>query len=70
MWHSWTFDEVLGIGTETLISVITENLTVTFLLALLFKLILTSCCIGFGFFGGTFSPALFLGGIIGALFST
>ena len=62
------FDEVLGLGTETLISVITENLTVTFLLALLFfKLILTSCCIGFGFFGGTFSPALFLGGIIGAL---
>ena len=61
-------DEVLGLGTQTLIKVITENLTITFLLTLLFfKLILTSCCIGFGFFGGTFSPALFLGGIIGAL---
>ena len=34
---------------------------------LLGKLFLTSACIGFGFFGGTFSPALFLGGIIGAL---
>ena len=31
------------------------------------KLVLTSCCIGFGFFGGTFSPALFLGGILGAI---
>ena len=28
---------------------------------------LTSICIGFGFFGGTFSPALFLGGVLGAI---
>ncbi len=61
-------DEVLGLGTETLLKILTSELEVTFLLALLFcKLILTSCCIGFGFFGGTFSPALFLGAIVGAL---
>ena len=30
-------------------------------------MILTGICIGFGFFGGTFSPALFLGGVLGAI---
>ncbi len=61
-------EDVLGLGTDTLLKVITENLTVSFLFLLIItKLILTSCCIGFGFFGGIFSPALFLGGILGAL---
>ena len=61
-------DEVLGLGTETVLSVITQNLDLSFLFILLIgKLFLTSCCIGFGFFGGTFSPALFLGAIVGAL---
>ena len=62
------FDEILGLGTNTLMLVITTEQTPTYLIALLVgKLFLTSACIGFGFFGGTFSPALFLGGIIGAL---
>jgi chloride channel protein, CIC family len=62
------FSEILGLGTETLISVITSEQNLKYLFALLIgKLILTSLCIGFGFFGGTFSPALFLGGILGAL---
>ena len=61
-------DEVLGLGTSTLLKVITTNLDLSFLVLLLIcKLVLTSCCIGFGFFGGTFSPALFLGGILGAI---
>ncbi len=61
-------DEVLGIGTQTILNVITVNLDVTFLIILLIcKLVLTSCCIGFGFFGGIFSPALFLGAVLGAL---
>ncbi len=61
-------DEVLGLGTETLIAIITQNLSVSLLILLLiFKLFLTSFCIGLGFFGGTFSPALFLGATIGAL---
>ncbi len=62
------FSEILGLGTETLMSVITNQQNFIYLLALLIgKLILTSICIGFGFFGGTFSPALFLGGVLGAL---
>ena len=62
------FSEILGLGTEVLMSVITSQLLFGYLLALLIgKLILTSICIGFGFFGGLFSPALFLGGVLGAI---
>mgnify|MGYP001315580848 CR=1 FL=1 len=61
-------DEVLGLGTETVLSIITTNIDLSFLIILLVgKLFLTSCCIGLGFFGGTFSPALFLGAIVGAV---
>jgi CIC family chloride channel protein len=62
------FDEILGIGTDTLMLIITSDQNTTYLIALLIgKLLLTSVCIGFGFFGGTYSPALFLGAIVGAL---
>ncbi len=62
------FSEVLGLGTEVLLSVITVQQILGYLMALLIgKLILTAICIGFGFFGGMFSPALFLGGVLGAL---
>ena len=62
------FSEILGLGTDVLMSVITSQLLFGYLLALLIgKLILTSICIGFGFFGGLFSPALFLGGVLGAI---
>ena len=62
------FSEVLGLGTDVLMSVITSQLLLGYLSALLLgKLILTSICIGFGFFGGLFSPALFLGGVLGAI---
>ena len=37
------------------------------LLILIIKIILTSSCIGFGLFGGIFSPALFIGAATGAL---
>ncbi len=62
------FSDVLGLGTEVLMSVITSQQSLGYLLALLLgKLVLTSICIGFGFFGGVFSPALFLGGVVGAI---
>ncbi len=62
------FGEVLGLGTHTLMSVITSQQVIGYLIALLLgKLVLTSICIGFGFFGGMFSPALFLGGVLGAI---
>ena len=61
-------DEILGLGTKTLLDVLTINFDVSFLIILLLgKLILTSLCIGLGFFGGVFSPALFLGALVGAL---
>ena len=61
-------DEVLGLGTDTLMLIITSEQKMAYLITLLVgKLILTCICIGFGFFGGTFSPALFLGAIVGAL---
>ncbi len=63
-----TFSQVLGLGTEVLISIITSHQSLYYLFALLIgKLVLTSICIGFGFFGGMFSPALFLGGVLGAI---
>ena len=62
------FSEILGIGTDTLMLIISSEQNITYLIALLIgKLLLTSVCIGFGFFGGTYSPALFLGAIVGAL---
>ena len=62
------FSEILGLGTEVLMSVITNDKILSYLVMLLIgKLILTGICIGFGFFGGTFSPALFLGGVLGAI---
>ena len=62
------FSDVLGLGTDILMSVITSQQALYYLLILLIgKLILTAICIGFGFFGGMFSPALFLGGVLGAI---
>ena len=62
------FDEVLGLGTNTVMMVITSNQDTSYLIALLVGKLLLSCiCLGFGFFGGTFSPALFLGAMVGAL---
>ena len=40
-----------------------------FVFLLIGKLIITSVCIGFGMFGGIFSPALFIGAAGGALFT-
>ena len=48
--------------------VITEANLLSFLILILFaKLLLTSICIGFGLFGGVFSPSLFLGAVVGAI---
>ncbi len=62
------FPEVLGLGAETILDVIMNPETINLLVILLFlKLFLTCFCIGFGLFGGVFSPALFLGAITGAI---
>ena len=60
--------EVLGLGTGPLARVLEGGFDVKFLLVLLvLKLVLTALCIGFGMFGGVFSPALFVGATAGAI---
>ena len=59
---------VIGLGSSGIMSFITlENSFLFLLIILILKIILTSSCIGFGLFGGIFSPALFVGAATGAL---
>ena len=61
---------VMGLGSETLGSLIQEKtLLLTVLLILFGKIIATSISLGFGFFGGVFSPALLIGAAAGAAVS-
>ncbi len=61
--------DVMGIGQETLRFATIEGAFQTWELALLViaKIALTALCIGFGFAGGVFSPALLIGILFGAL---
>ena len=60
--------EVLGLGTSALASMLDGGFDPTYLMVLLVaKLLLTALCIGFGLFGGVFSPALFVGAAAGAV---
>ena len=62
------FPEAVGLGSETIVNVITQNNSLTFLILLLvFKILMTSFCIGFGLFGGILSPALLIGVCAGAI---
>jgi CIC family chloride channel protein len=61
--------DVLGIGIETLRFATIEGAfePVELVLLILAKLAVTALCIGFGFAGGTFSPALLIGVLLGTL---
>ena len=60
--------EVLGLGSGPLAHMLEGGFTTEFLAVLfLLKLSLTALCIGFGMFGGVFSPALFVGAAAGAI---
>ncbi len=60
--------EVLGLGTSALASMLDGGFDPAYLMVLLVaKLLLTALCIGFGLFGGVFSPALFVGAAAGAV---
>ena len=62
------FPDVTGLGSETIIKVITSDISIIILILILFlKIFLTSLCIGFGLFGGVFSPALLIGAATGAI---
>jgi len=58
--------EVLGTGSLEINNIINGEYDIGFLLLLfMLKLIATSLCIGFGLFGGIFSPAAFIGAAAG-----
>lgn len=61
--------DVLGIGQETLRAAMSGNVfgALDLLTILVAKLLLTALCLGFGFAGGLFSPALLIGTLFGAL---
>jgi len=64
--------DVLGIGTEALRFATIEGAFAPgeLLLLMLAKIALTALCLGWGFAGGVFSPALLIGALLGALFWT
>ena len=65
------FPEILGLGIEPINELIAGNISfgkVGFLL--IAKICMTALCLGFGLFGGVFSPALFIGVSIGSLAAT
>ena len=60
--------EALGLGSGPLAIILDGGYGTAFLVVLLAtKLFLTALCIGFGLFGGVFSPALFVGAAAGAM---
>ena len=60
--------EVLGLGSGPLRVILDGGYSDWYLLLMLVgKLLLTALCIGFGLFGGVFSPALFVGAAAGAI---
>ena len=64
------FPEVLGLGVEVIFKFITEDFGIWAIITLLgLKIFLTTLCVGFGIFGGVFSPALFIGAATGQFMS-
>ena len=64
------FPEILGLGVDVIFSFITDDFSLALVVILLgLKIFLTSLCIGFGIFGGVFSPALFIGAASGQFMS-
>ena len=60
--------EVMGLGTSGVLSAVSGDLVLYFaLIVLLGKIIATSISLGFGFFGGVFSPAILVGASAGAV---
>ena len=65
------FPEVLGLGVEVIFKFITEDFGIWAIITLLgLKILLTTLCVGFGIFGGVFSPALFIGAATGQFMSS
>ena len=59
--------QVVGLGTGVVISMLDMEFGLTLLLTILVaKTVMTALCLGFGLYGGLFSPALFVGAAAGA----
>ena len=64
------YPQILGIGVSTVNDFINgEYLLGMAIILLIAKLTMSALCIGFGLFGGVFSPALFLGVAVGSVIS-
>ena len=62
------FPQILGLGTETINDVFAREQTYAFLVVLLVaKIAMTAVCLGWGLFGGVFSPALLIGATSGMI---
>lgn len=60
--------QILGLGFSSINNMIAGEFALALLFAVLIaKLLMTALCIGFGLFGGVFSPSLFIGVAAGAL---
>ena len=60
--------QILGLGFASINNMIAGDFALSLLVAVLIaKLFMTALCIGFGLFGGVFSPSLFIGVATGAL---
>ena len=60
--------EALGLGTGVIVDILNaETLNISLIILLIAKIGLTALCIGFGMFGGVFSPALLVGASAGAI---
>ena len=60
--------EVMGLGTGTVLGAVSGEYVLYFALIILIgKILATSVSLGFGFFGGVFSPALLVGASAGAV---
>lgn len=63
------FPQVLGIGYGTTESALLQQFSFYMLVAIgLAKILATACCVGLGFGGGVFSPALVIGAMVGGSF--
>ena len=67
--HRWNSAPSFGTCIRT-IHILDNNFSVQFLVVILFlKLFVTVICLGMGFFGGVYSPALVLGAAIVEVFT-
>jgi len=59
---------LLGAGLGSINLAMTGQLALSLLIALLVaKILMTTLCLGFGYFGGVFAPALFFGAMLGSI---